>query len=226
MSWKLFVFRENMIAKTIQSIKSRAAPLWRCWNHLNISRKQINSMTYEYILETADHPVSIAFVSPADTEKSLYVCDHETTISDVSYDEIFETENDDGSSKLQFKSPLKFCWQAWGIGIEQCLSNGEPAEPVDVADEFYYLARSWKRERDRFAFSAQEMAEHQAYTAIIGMGECAIPYILNELRKEPDHWFLALSEIAGVDPVPVSDRGRIRAISEAWINWGKENGYL
>jgi hypothetical protein len=38
------------------------------------------------------------------------------------------------------------------------------------------------------------------------------------------HWFWALKAIAGVDPVAPEDRGRVEAMREAWLRWGREQG--
>ena len=66
--------------------------------------------------------------------------------------------------------------------------------------EFDTLATEWREEQSVLS-SAREMAMHPAYLRIIGMGERAIPLILEDLRKSPDHWFIALHAITGVNPV-------------------------
>jgi hypothetical protein len=70
------------------------------------------------------------------------------------------------------------------------------------------------------------MAMHPAYQQIIGMGREVVPLILRELEREPDHWFWALKAITGEDPVPEQHRGRVRAMADAWIRWGREHGLL
>ena len=46
------------------------------------------------------------------------------------------------------------------------------------------------------------------------------PLILEDLRKQPFHWFWALNAITGEDPIPQSMRGRVREIAGDWITWG------
>jgi len=53
------------------------------------------------------------------------------------------------------------------------------------------------------------MADHPAYRAIVGLGKPVIPLLLVELELEPDHWFIALHELTGAEPVPEESRGRI-----------------
>lgn len=71
-----------------------------------------------------------------------------------------------------------------------------------------------------------DMVVHPAYLEIIGMGPSAIPMILDELDREPNHWFPALMAIAnGHNPVPAEDAGDIDRMTEAWLQWAKENTY-
>ena len=69
------------------------------------------------------------------------------------------------------------------------------------------------------------MAKLPAYQAIIRMGKPAIPFILDELRREPDHWFVALKQITGEDPIPEEARGNMRGMADAWLKWGDDHGF-
>src|SRR5947209_3632623 len=77
----------------------------------------------------------------------------------------------------------------------------------DVPERFRRLAREWK-EQSRYLSNAAQMAMLRPYQRIIGMGEAAVPMILEELRREPDHWFWALEAITEDDPVPPEDVGK------------------
>lgn len=90
-------------------------------------------------------------------------------------------------------------------------------------ERFQRLARSWRRERGPTS-SLTEMVTHPAYQEIIGLGREAIPLLLRELQREPDHWFWALKAITGVDPVPPEARGKIQEMARAWLRWGREHG--
>jgi hypothetical protein len=68
------------------------------------------------------------------------------------------------------------------------------------------------------------MAAHPAYRAIVGLGKPVVPLLLAELEREPDHWFIALHELTGAEPVPEEARGRIEEMAVAWIEWGRKNG--
>lgn len=54
---------------------------------------------------------------------------------------------------------------------------------------------------------------------IISYGEDMLPYIIEDLKKEPQHWFYALEKITGRNPVKDSDSGDILKMTEQWINW-------
>ena len=49
--------------------------------------------------------------------------------------------------------------------------------------------------------------------------------LLRELEREPDHWFRALHELTGVNPVPESAQGRVPDMAHAWIDWGRQKGF-
>lgn len=92
-------------------------------------------------------------------------------------------------------------------------------------ERFEHLVDQWKQFESPSS-SAMDLAMHPAYQQIIGMGPAAIPWIIEELEREPDHWFWALHCLTGgLDPVSTPDRGDLEAMSAAWIKWAKENGY-
>jgi|WetSurMetagenome_2_1015567.scaffolds.fasta_scaffold138102_2 hypothetical protein len=94
---------------------------------------------------------------------------------------------------------------------------------ASIPERFYELLSEWKAECS-FTSSVTKLVMHPAYQHIIGLGSEAVPLILRELEKSPDNWFWALNAITGADPVSPSDRGRIKKMADAWIQWGKEQG--
>ena len=73
--------------------------------------------------------------------------------------------------------------------------------------------------------STTDIAMLPSYQQIVGMGEIAVPLILRELETEPAQWFWALRAITGENPVPPESRGRVREMTQAWIEWGHREGY-
>jgi len=97
-----------------------------------------------------------------------------------------------------------------------------PAETVE--ERFRRLAAVWVAETAHVS-SSSDLVAHPAFMEIVGMGPAVIPLLLRELEKGTGHWHRALRRITGVDPVSPSDRGNIGQAREAWLHWGKEQGY-
>ncbi len=86
---------------------------------------------------------------------------------------------------------------------------------------FDLLAAEWKQQRGHSSKIAT-LVSVPAYQQIIGMGPRAVPLILRELQNRPDHWFTALEQITRQNPVDTNDRGRLSAMTEAWLAWGRD----
>ena len=91
----------------------------------------------------------------------------------------------------------------------------------DAADRFRRLADEWKEKSKHLSDTAQ-MVMLRPYQRIIGMVREALPYIFEELRREPDQWFWALEAITEENPVPAEAAGKVRLMAQAWIEWGKQ----
>ena len=104
-----------------------------------------------------------------------------------------------------------------------------PSPKGDSSDttksEFQRLAHQWREETGMLS-SVSQITMHPAYQRIIGMGERAVPLILQELEERPDHWFRALQAITGENPIPSEAAGNLRHMAEAWLNWGREKGVV
>lgn len=92
-----------------------------------------------------------------------------------------------------------------------------PCAPSDE-DKFRSLADEWYRDRPRGDLHL--MCAHPAYLRVIAMGPIAVPLIIAELRRHPEHWFTALSLLTDArDVVPPESRGRLQGMADAWIRW-------
>jgi hypothetical protein len=96
--------------------------------------------------------------------------------------------------------------------------------PETVEERFRRLEATWTAEVGHFS-SPTVLCGHPAFREIISLGDAVVPSMLRDLEERPRLWVWALPEITGTNPVPASDRGKIRKMSEAWLRWGKENGY-
>jgi hypothetical protein len=99
-------------------------------------------------------------------------------------------------------------------------------EELAEKERFNELATQWKRET-RFLSNITTKSMHIAYQKIIGMGRTALPLILQDLLDNgPNDWFWALTMITDYNPITEDIAGNMNAMTEAWITWGKQTGYL
>ena len=99
----------------------------------------------------------------------------------------------------------------------------EAAGQQGLKRRFDELARTWKAQRGPMV-CLDRVFIHPAYQAIIGMGLPAVPLLLAELGREPDHWFWALKAITNTDPVRDDHRGRVKLMALDWLKWGERHG--
>jgi hypothetical protein len=98
------------------------------------------------------------------------------------------------------------------------------ARREDLESRFQQLAAEWRRDVGPLS-SVSKIVQHPAYQAIIALGQDAVPLILRELERQPDHWFTALRALTGADPIAPEERGRMDRMAAAWVRWGREHGF-
>lgn len=127
-------------------------------------------------------------------------------------------------------SPVRYLYFAVSSGgIGAGASGDRPAIRGVIernkADWFAAWSEVWKEETSGYS-SINRKVEHPAFKAIVGLGEGAIPMILQDLRDSPAHWFPALKRLVGMSPVRPEHRGNVEEMRQAWLRWGREAGYL
>jgi hypothetical protein len=70
-----------------------------------------------------------------------------------------------------------------------------------------------------FTSSIDEMRRSAALAQIINFADSAAPRVIREIEKQPSYLFLALEKIFGINPIENRDRGNIRAMCGAWVEW-------
>lgn len=100
---------------------------------------------------------------------------------------------------------------------------GEPTPQQEA--EFKRLAQQWRREVMHLS-STTARVRHPAYEKIIQMGPDILGLLLRELAERGGHWFTALERITGEDPVNARDSGSVVKMAKAWIEWGRQKGYI
>src|SRR4051794_33253629 len=85
-----------------------------------------------------------------------------------------------------------------------------------VEQQFRRLAAIWETETLVLS-NVNRITNHWAFQEIIRLGQPVVPLLLRNLEREPHLWVWALPEITAENPVPPSDAGNIRKMSEAWL---------
>jgi hypothetical protein len=93
-----------------------------------------------------------------------------------------------------------------------------------IEQRFRRLEAVWES-ATMFLSDAHKITEHFAFQEIIEMGEAVIPFMLHDLEKEAGLWVWALPRITGANPIRPEDVGDSRILADAWLRWGRENGY-
>lgn len=89
---------------------------------------------------------------------------------------------------------------------------------------FLELVASWRKNRPSYSSTVvRDYVTHPDYLRIIGMGRPAIPWILREAKRRPDHWFVALSSIVRENPVEAKHAGNLQLMTEDWLKWAERN---
>jgi hypothetical protein len=95
----------------------------------------------------------------------------------------------------------------------------------DVARRFQGLATQWIA-TTRYRSNSQALRNHPVYQELVALGEPVVPLILAELSRESNvAWFTVLAGITGENPVPPALAGRVDAMAQAWLDWGRQRGY-
>lgn len=103
----------------------------------------------------------------------------------------------------------------------QSPSRVPPVETVE--QKLRRFEAQWKADT-QFLSDANRLINHPAFQQIIALGKEVVPFLLRDLAAQPSLWVWALPEITAEDPVPASDAGNIRKMSDAWLKWGRAQG--
>lgn len=93
---------------------------------------------------------------------------------------------------------------------------------ADLKHEFDALAMKWREETEDSSIIALRLI-HPSFMRILALGPVVIPWILRELKERPDWWFDALKALTGEDPTHPDDS--FDSAVNAWLQWGRANGY-
>jgi hypothetical protein len=97
------------------------------------------------------------------------------------------------------------------------------SKDIPLKVKFDELSEKWKNDT-RLSSSVTDIVENKYYRDIINIGQAVLPMILNDLKSSPGHWFHALKEITGEDPIDPKDYGDMTTMQRAWVEWGERKG--
>ncbi len=158
--------------------------------------------------------------------------------------EVFATPADPASRAVQILTSYRNLIAAWAdlaaeilrigsttaqdagetAGLAELRGHLEAAKKIAAANPaerlFRELVRAWEKDT-YFLSSTTQIVSHTAFQRIVDLGDVVVPLLLAEVRARPSHLIVALKRITGADPVPPEDRGKLRAMADAWVKWGE-----
>lgn len=118
---------------------------------------------------------------------------------------------------------------AYGYAASQTIRLEQPTALDSYEQDrqkFTKLSQQWDNETGGLSNISRRMM-HPAYRQIIRMQERAVPFMLQDFQRgKYEDWFWGLSFITGKHPIPLSTAGNVEQMAKAWIQWGRDNGYL
>ena len=105
------------------------------------------------------------------------------------------------------------------IFIPDTTENVREAAGIIVNTEaiFEELYTKWSEQTEFDSFIGNSTNSY--HEKIINLGYSVVPFIINKLKKEPVHLFIALCRITGENPVKEENRGKVSKMAEDWIQW-------
>lgn len=91
--------------------------------------------------------------------------------------------------------------------------------------EFIKLKERWNNETI-FASSGSEIISNSAYKKIISKGTVVLPWIIRDLKRTNNHWFFALEQITGENPIKPLNIGKVEDMKADWLNWATDKNVL
>ncbi len=104
------------------------------------------------------------------------------------------------------------------------------SQEASLRARFNELVRQWQKEIGHKS-SLRRIVFSKAYLSIMLMAvdddrhrRLITRFILEQLKDRGGHWFWALHAITGASPAKPEDD--FQSARDAWIRWGRDNGYL
>jgi hypothetical protein len=154
-------------------------------------------------------------------------CEPEVRLVSISTTKFeFPTEELSDMSRILRKAlEAQFAEMSWEISPPKykALIGGKTVEFATILDKFNALADAWDNfNSDRSVVDYDDLSHLQ----LMSMGPSIIPLLMERLRKGSGRWIYALKCISGEEAETADMRGDADRVIEAWVQWGKRNGYI
>jgi hypothetical protein len=93
------------------------------------------------------------------------------------------------------------------------------------AETFYELKRMWEADT-MFNSNMTQITSNRNYLDIIALGRPVLPILFKDMQSEPRWWFEALRQITGENPCPREHAGMLDMMTNDWLVWAREKGYI
>jgi hypothetical protein len=115
-------------------------------------------------------------------------------------------------------------WKDCGIRSPQQFSEvAEEVKDSELETIFKGLAKNWREETSGYSLTSEKYG-HSSYKAILKLGPEVVPFILQELQVRPGRWLAALNELSDYNPTKPGDS--FDEARTAWLDWGKQKGFI
>jgi hypothetical protein len=98
-----------------------------------------------------------------------------------------------------------------------CQARAIPPTVASIEDVFEELYTKWY-EQSKYDSNIGNSTDVY-YERIIKLGDSVVPFIINKLKKDCAHMFIALCRITGENPVKKENMGKVKKMAEDWIQW-------
>jgi len=95
-----------------------------------------------------------------------------------------------------------------------------PPNAVNIEYIFNELYTKWRDQTKYNSFIGNSTDIY--HEKIIQLGYVAVPLIINKIKTEHAHLFIALNKITGANPVKKENMGNVKKMAIDWIQWWDE----
>ncbi len=94
-----------------------------------------------------------------------------------------------------------------------------------LKDYFESLKNLWLEET-KFSSNIYLTTNHPAHLGLIHLGEQILPFLIDDLKNNNNHWFITLNKITGINPISEAHVGNVEQMRSDWIKWAEENNII